>query len=609
MKTTAIVLVLLVALFTAHPAVAATEPEPGTLIVLNKDEASASILDLATGEEIAKLPTGVGPHEVAVAGDMRTAVVADYGKEEPGNTLTVIDLATLEVVRTIDLGKHTRPHGILFLRDGRHVIVTTEGSEHLLEVDVLAGEITRAMPTGGQLGHMVAITPDERWAYVPHMRSDDVAVIDLHAGERVALLELQSQPEGIDTHPSGEEVWITNRGSDTISIVDTDDHEVIETIPCGSFPIRLKFTHDGRHALVSNARTGDVAVFDAETREEIHRVPMLAETVAGIDERLFGDQFDDSPVPVGILVHPHGDRAFVANTNADVVSVIDLESFEVVDRLVGGKEPDGLAHSPLAPSRAGGLAHEGLMATLWAQEAAEFDALTRGVYNAATRALDALLADRSMSASLEQLEAGDYQDLPPAVILDVDETVLDNVAYQARLILDEDEYGPETWTAWCEERAAVPVPGALEFCRAADARGVAVFYVTNRRANVDEATTDNLRRQGFPLSDDEDRVLTRGEREGWTGDKTSRRAFVAERYRVVAMFGDNLGDFVDIEELGSEERDARVTAHADWWGQRWFVLPNPMYGSWDGTLIDGDWGASRAEKLQRKRAWLEPLRD
>jgi len=249
------------------------------------------------------------------------------------------------------------------------------------------------------------------------------------------------------------------------------------------------------------------------------------------------------------------------------------------------------------------------MATLWAQEAAEYDALTLGVYRSATRALDALLADRSMSASLEQLETGDYQDLPPAVILDVDETVLDNVAYQARLILDEDEYGSETWTAWCEERAAVPVPGALELCRAADARGVAVFYVTNRRANVDEATTDNLRLQGFPLSDDEDRVLTRGEREGWTGDKTSRRAFVAERYRVVAMFGDNLGDFVDIEDLGSEERDARVAAHADWWGQRWFVLPNPMYGSWDGTLIDGDWGASRAEKLQRKRAWLEPLRD
>ena len=577
---------------------------PGTLVVLNKAEASASIVDLATGEETAKLPTGAGPHEVAVSPDGRTAVVADYGTQEPGNTLTVIDLSTITVVNTIDLGEHSRPHGIVFLGDGERVVATAEGSEHLLVVDVVHGEIERAIPTGGQLGHMVAITPDETRAFVPHMRSDDLAVIDLTTGERIALIALQSQPEGIDVSPDGREVWVTNRGADTISVLDTASLEILATLECGSFPIRLKFTRDGRYAMVSNARTGDVAVFDATTREEVKRIPMLVETVTDKDQRLFGERFEDSPVPVGILVHPSDEIAYVANTNADVVSVIDLEKLEVVDRLIGGKEPDGLGYTHVEPDVAGDLRHEGLMATLWVQRAAEYDAISRAVYQSAAAQLERVLEDRDITAITEQLDQ-DYRDLPPAIILDVDETVLDNVEYQARLILSDGVYGSETWHPWCEERAATPVPGSLEFLRRADELGVAVFYVTNRRVVVDRATEDNLRALGYPLSDTEDRVLTRGEREEWTGDKTTRRAFVGEKYRVVMMFGDNLGDFIDIEDLGAAERDARVTEYGNWWGTRWFVLPNPMYGSWDEILIDGDWGASREEKLWRKRGWLD----
>ena len=138
-----------------------------------------------------------------------------------------------------------------------------------------------------------------------------------------------------------------------MSIVDTRTLEILATLPCPSFPIRLKFTPDGRHALVSNARSGDVAVFDAASREEIARIAMKAEAVAGKDERLFGDQFEDSPVPVGIVVHPSGRRAYVANTNADVVSVLDLDSWTLVDRLVAGKEPDGMAWVPGAEDASG----------------------------------------------------------------------------------------------------------------------------------------------------------------------------------------------------------------------------------------------------------------
>jgi YVTN family beta-propeller protein len=99
--------------------------------------------------------------------------------------------------------------------------------------------------------------------------------------------------------------------------------------------------------LVSNARSGDVAVFDAGTRTEVHRLNMQLTAVEEKDQRLFGDRFGASPTPVGIVIPPDGKRAYVANTNADIVTVIDLSKWEISGRLPTGKEPDGLGWSPL----------------------------------------------------------------------------------------------------------------------------------------------------------------------------------------------------------------------------------------------------------------------
>jgi len=253
-------------------------------------------------------------------------------------------------------------------------------------------------------------------------------------------------------------------------------------------------------------------------------------------------------------------------------------------------------------SAATGLRHENLMSTLWVQHAAEYSATTRTAYGMATALLDAALEDTDFTAATEQLDA-DYEDLPPAIVLDVDETVLDNVLFQSRLILDGETYGSDNWKAWCEERIATPVPGALDFLRTADAKGFAIFYVTNRKANVETATADNLRALGFPIVDGH--VLTRGARPEWTRDKTTRRAHVASTHRIVMMFGDNLGDFVAVDGLGVPARDARVAQANDWWGTRWFMLPNPMYGSWEDALLDGDRSGTRSEQLERLREWLE----
>jgi len=119
--------------------------------------------------------------------------------------------------------------------------------------------------------------------------------------------------------------------------------------PVGYGGGNVKFAPGGKHVLVSNARSGDVAIFDAVTRKEFRRIPMMLKAAEGstAGQRIFGDQFGQSPVPVGILVAPKLSHAFVANTNADIVTMINLKTWEVAGRLTAGKEPDGLGYSAL----------------------------------------------------------------------------------------------------------------------------------------------------------------------------------------------------------------------------------------------------------------------
>lgn len=327
------------------------EPLPGTLIVVNKSEASASLLDCGTGAERYRLPVGSGPHEVAVSPDGRTAVVANYGGGHPGHTLTVLDLEKARVLDTINLDPYHRPHGIRFLPDGGRVVVTAEQEQSVIVVDVASGEVVTAVQTDQQIGHMVVLADGGRRAWVSNLGSGSVSVVDLVAAEVVTTIETGPGAEGIDISPDGREVWVGNRAADTLSIIDTATLSIVRAVPCGELPIRVKFTTDGRHVLVSNARSGDVAVFDAASRREVARIAMKAGWLERRDSRIrpAGDtDRQEGPVPVGILIGPDGRRAWVANTNGYMVTVLDLDSWSIAGRLTAGEEPDGMGYSRVA---------------------------------------------------------------------------------------------------------------------------------------------------------------------------------------------------------------------------------------------------------------------
>ncbi len=318
-----------------------------TLVVANKSEATVSLVDLESGEVKATLPTGVGPHEVAVSPAGEIAVVTDYGARQPGSTLTVVNVPRAEVLRTIDLGEHRRPHGIVFLGDDR-VLVTVEDNQAVIEVDVTQGEVVRTVKTGQEVSHMVAVPSSGERAYVANIGSGTMTALDLATGKKLGDVATGEGAEGVAVTPDGSQVWVTNRAADTVSWVDPKTLEVVETFESDGFPIRAEVTPDGRRVLVTNARAGDLTVIDTKDRS-LRRVPLELpeEAKPNTEDRLFGDRFGDSTVPIGIEVAPSGDRAFIAHANADVIQVLDLETWKTVGVLDAGAEPDGMGYSPV----------------------------------------------------------------------------------------------------------------------------------------------------------------------------------------------------------------------------------------------------------------------
>lgn len=246
-----------------------------------------------------------------------------------------------------------------------------------------------------------------------------------------------------------------------------------------------------------------------------------------------------------------------------------------------------------APAFAAG----GERSTLWIRNSAEFRAASETIYRAAEASLAQGLADPAWSA--EPAQTGDLSALPPAVVMDIDETVFDNSEPQARMLLDETCFAEfdAVWDAWVAERSAPAVPGAVAFIRAArnmkdgQDRPVRIFFITNRacgrRAGSDAAcpqqddTAANLRSLGLDAPKLTDDVMIKGERADWASEKLSRRLEVAKDHRIVLNIGDDLGDFlpgVRRESLPAREK-ARCAERARW-GRQWFMIPNPMYGSW-----------------------------
>ncbi|MGK6355959.1 YncE family protein [Sphingomonas sp. DT-207] len=306
---------------------AAADPPTGTLLIGNKGEDTLSLVDLATGAEIARLPTGDMPHEIAVSPDGRQAAVVAYG----GTTIDVFDIAQRTKLRTIDLSPNKRPHGLVWLADGR-LVATTEGSQSIAVV-APDGKIT-SIATGAMGSHMVAVAPDQRLAYVANIGSGTVSVLDLAGGRKLRDIAVGGKPEGLSLAKGGAELWVGDLSAPKLQVYATASGEKLGEVAIDPVAIRVATSPDGKTIATSNVAAGTINLVDVAARK-----PLRTLTVSGSKEA----------GQVTILFSPDGKRLYAAETGRDQVAEIDVASGRVLRRLPAGKNGDGLALAPALP--------------------------------------------------------------------------------------------------------------------------------------------------------------------------------------------------------------------------------------------------------------------
>ncbi len=308
-----------------------------TVVVVCKSEFQLALVDPATQKVLVKLPTGLGPHEVAVSPDGRTAYVSNFGRysvypagdtehDKAGNTITVIDLVDRKVKATFDLGTHTGPHGMIVSHDGKLVWATSETPQAVLELDSSTGKILHVWDTNQVRSHMIVATPNEMKFYVTNTVSGSVSVVDRSSGE-VKVVATGPGTEGIAISPDGKEVWAASRLDDKIEIISTATDSIVASFPSGGKgPKRMDFTPDGTQVWVTNPSSNQTTVFDARGRELIATLVL-------------------SKSPSGVFISSDGRRAYITNAVANELTFIDVPTRKILSTMPIGTDPDGVAWS------------------------------------------------------------------------------------------------------------------------------------------------------------------------------------------------------------------------------------------------------------------------
>ncbi len=308
-----------------------------TLVVVCKSDFQLALVDPATEKVLGKLPTGRGPHEVAVSPDGRTAYVSNFGRysvypagdtdhDKASNSITVVDLTERKVKNTFDLGTHTGPHGMIVSHDGKILWVTTETPQSVLELDSSIGKILHMWNTNQMRSHMIVTLPDESKFYVTNTVSGSVSVIDRSTGE-VKILPTGPGTEGIAISPNGKEVWAASRTDAKIAVIATATDTIVASFPSGGkSPKRLDFTPDGSQVWVTNSGSGETTVFDARTRE------LIASIMTAKD-------------PSGVSISADGRHAYITNSAANLLTFLDVATHKISNTMQIGTDPDGVAWS------------------------------------------------------------------------------------------------------------------------------------------------------------------------------------------------------------------------------------------------------------------------
>jgi YVTN family beta-propeller protein len=307
------------------------------LLALNKAESTLAVIDPATMKVVGKVPTGDNPHEVVTSADGKTAFVANYGAQQPGSSLSVIDLTTLKETRRVDLMPLLRPHGLVEI--GGKIYFTAEVNRSVARYDPATNKVDWLMGTGQNGSHMVVVSADQRRIYTANIGSDSITAIEFDnvppaPSRKITHIPVGKQPEAIDLAPDGKQIWVGLNADLGVDVVDAATLKVAERIKLGERPYRVKFSPDGKQVLFTMPNTKEIIIYDAATRRETKRMKL-------------------ENAPLGVVFSADGKTAYISAVQPDeklkaeqpdAVFKIDLEKMAVAGRVETGQAPDGLAY-------------------------------------------------------------------------------------------------------------------------------------------------------------------------------------------------------------------------------------------------------------------------
>jgi YVTN family beta-propeller protein len=334
--------VSVIALALAAISSAATSAQParranltGTVIAVNQQSDSVTLIDLKTMEAYRHVAVVGGPHEAAASPDGRTVVVTNYNKQGVGQqkALSVLALPSGDTIKTIDLGEYRAPHDVRWV-DPTHVVVTSEANQALLVVNITSGAIERVFKTEAGVSHMLALSTDRTRLYCSNMRDGSVSAFDFKTGAKIKDVKTGKECEGVGVTPDGRWVWAGNRAEDTISVIDTKTLEVAKRIASPGFPYRVQFTPDGKFALVPHAQASALVVADVATQSIVKSIKLGMTKVP-------------DPSTAGVFPHPDNRHAFVTVRNDNSMLVLDLTTGETLARVEVQNSPDGVTYSAI----------------------------------------------------------------------------------------------------------------------------------------------------------------------------------------------------------------------------------------------------------------------
>lgn len=323
----------------------------GTLVVSNMNDHTVTVIDAASGRVRATLPTGQGPHEVAVSHDGRWALVSNYGvRGAPGNSLTVVDIKRAAVARTLTLDSFQRPHGIVFLPGDTLAAVTAESARAVLIVDFRDGRVLDTLPSAGRGSHMVAVAARGNRAFTGNIADGTVSVLEMQrqsARTPARLIPVKRAPEALAVTPDGSTLWVGSNSDSLVLVVNVERGTATDTLRGFGLPYRIAITPDGRTAVITDPVRAEVRIVGVADRRIRFTIEVPGDSLVPTAE------VPGSPSPEGVAVSRDSRWAFVTLQGRDRVATIDLRRGVITAYAPTGTWSDGIGFSPLVGATGG----------------------------------------------------------------------------------------------------------------------------------------------------------------------------------------------------------------------------------------------------------------